>query len=72
MMLPKRAVVRTRTPRVEEVNVSTTGSIQGVATMVHQLGLVVPRVDGSSTLEQFLRLHPLRFKGEEDPRGAES
>ena len=64
--------MRTPTPQVEEANASTIGSIRGVAAVEHQPGLAVPRVDGSSTLEQFLRLHPPSFKGEADPRGAES
>ena len=64
--------MRTATPQVEEANVSANGSIRGVPAVEHQPGLVVPHVDGSSTLEQFLRLHLPRFKGEVDPRGAES
>ena len=71
-MLPRRALVRTSIPQEEEVNVNGSGSIQGVAAVEHQLGLAVPRVDGSSTLEQFLRLHLPNFKGEVDPWGEES
>ena len=66
-MLPKRAVVRTLTPQEEEVNVNVIGSIRGVAAAKHQPEWVVPRKDGSSIMEMFLRFHLPIFKGEEDP-----
>ena len=71
-MPPRRAVVRTPTPQLEEVIASGSGSVRGGATAEHQSGVAVPRADGSSTLEQFFRLHPSSFKGEADPWGAES
>ena len=71
-MPPRRVVVRTPTPQLEEANESGSGSIRGEAAAEHQPDLDVPRVNGSSTLEQFLRLHPPSFKGEADPWGAES
>ena len=71
-MPPKRVVVGTLNPQEEEVNVSVTGSIRGVVAVEHQRNQAVPREDGSSILEKFLRLHPSSFKGEADPRGAES
>ena len=64
--------MRTPTPQLGEANASGSGSIQGEAAAEHQSGVAMPRVDGSSTLEQFLRLHPLNFKGEADPWGTES
>ena len=64
--------MRTLTPQLGEANASGSGSIRGEAAVEHQLGLAMPHVDGSSTLEQFWRLHPPSFKGEADPRGAES
>ena len=65
-------MARAPTPRLEEVVASGSVSVPGGATAEHQSGVAVPRADGSSTLEQFLRLHPPCFKGEADPRGAES
>ena len=71
-MPPRRDVVRTLTPQPEEANASGSVSIRGEAASDHQPDVDVPRVDGSSTLEQFLRLHPPSFKGEVDPQGVES
>ena len=64
--------MRTLTPQLEEANASGSSSIRGEATTEHQSGVAVPRAEGSSTLEQFLSLHSPSFKGEADPRGAES
>ena len=71
-MPPRIDVVRTPTPQMGEANASGSGSIRGEVAAGHQPGVPVPRVDGSYTLEQFLRLHSPSFKGEADPWGAES
>ena len=65
-------MARTPTPQMGEANASGSGSIRGEATAEHQSGVAVPRADGSSTLELFLRLHPPSFKWGADPQGAES
>ena len=61
-------MARAPTPQLVEAIASGTGSVRGEATAEHQSVMAVPRADGSSTLEQFLRLHPPSFKGEADPR----
>ena len=47
------------------------GFIRDVATVVRQMNREVPREDGSSLLEKFLKLHPPVFRGKSDTLGAE-
>ena len=48
-MPPRRAMVRTPTPQLEEANTSGSSSIRGEAAAEHQTGLAVPCVDVIST-----------------------
>ena len=68
-MPPRRAVPRTPSPPEVEKDMGVAGFIREVATAVRQMNRVVPREDGSSLLEKFLKLRPPVFRGKSDTLG---